>query len=604
MKKIKKIDNFFSIIRHVVLLLWKSSKVTFIKTVVVSILSGITVPLTIIIWKELIDSVSTGLLNGYYWPVIICLAIYFLLNYVDRLLFRIKEYYQDILASYLTRYTSDLILNKISHTELRFFDDPKTYDKIKKVNEESTGRSISILTTVTNFIQSFSNLIGTIAVLANLNIFMLFLCVLVCVPTLIMSMRVAAEQYDIYTERFESLRYISSVKEMATSYENVKEMKVYGVNDFFKRNIFQQYTKYIVEDKRIRKGFCIKLSATDFIEDIAFFFFKMYIAIDIMIKRMTIGDFSLYINAIDNFKASSSNILNTIASIFEDGLYIQNLFEFIGMKNIEPREEGVDFDWKFREIECKNIWFRYPGSSDYTLRNISLKLSAKKCYAIVGLNGSGKTTLIKLLLKLYEPDKGEILVDGINLKNINTSAYQKAIGVVFQDFVKYPLSVMENIGCGDISNVNNLNKIQKAAKISGADCYITKLPEGYKTQLQREWSGGIELSLGQWQKIAISRAFMKKFPIIILDEPTASLDPQAEYEIYQEFRELVKDRMSILIAHRLSTVKLADQILVLKNGEIIETGTHNELMDMNGEYAVLYNMQSKAYKAESEGGNG
>lgn len=598
MMLIKKSKEFFLIISRVVRLLWNSSKSNFIKTIIVSVISGITIPFTLVIWKYLIDDMSRSIVSGSIAPVLFWLILYFILNYLQSVLMRIKDYQQNILSSYLNRYTSDLILKKVKDTDLKYFDSSTIYDKIRKVNEESTGRSISLLATLTSFIQSFSSLIGTITVLASLNIGIMFLCIFICIPTLIVSMKMAVTQYEIYTKRFEGLRFIAYLKDIVTAYENIKEMKIYHVHDFFRGYIIKQYDGYIKEDKKIRSSFCKKLSLTDLVEEAAILIFKIYITLKVILEKRTIGDFSLYINSIDNFRGSATTILNTIVTIFEDGLYIQNLFEFLDMKTTEKKRELLSFNKDFQKIEFKNVWFRYPESEKYILKGVSFTIDAKHCYSIVGLNGSGKTTIIKLLLKLYVPDKGEIRIDGINICDIDTESYQTMVGAVFQDFVKYPLTVRENIGCGNIEEMENLNRIYCAAEKSGAVKFIPSLPEQYDTQLHREWSGGIQLSLGQWQKIAISRIFMKDFPLVVLDEPTASLDPNAEYEIYKQFRELMEGRTSILIAHRFSTVKLADEILVLQDGKIIEKGNHTELIKLDGEYAKLYSMQAEAYREE------
>lgn len=605
MKVYEKIKGFnqkkqrvFLIISRVVRLLWNSSKSNFIKTMIVSIVSGITIPFTLVIWKYLIDDMSRSIVSGNIAPVLFWLIFYFIFNYLQSVLMRIKDYQQNILSSYLNRYTSDLILKKVKDTDLKYFDSSMIYDKIRKVNEESTGRSISLLATLTNFIQSFSSLIGTITVLASLNVGIMLLCIFICIPTLIVSMKMAVTQYEIYTKRFEGLRFIAYLKDIVTDYENIKEMKIYHVHDFFRGHILKQYDGYIQEDKKIRRSFCKKLSLTDLVEEAAILFFKIYITLKVILEKRTLGDFSLYINSIDNFRGSATTILNTIVTIFEDGLYIQNLFEFLDMKTTERIENSLSFNKNFQKIEFKNVWFRYPESEKYILKGISFTIDAKHCYSIVGLNGSGKTTIIKLLLKLYVPDKGEILIDGANICDIDTESYQTMIGAVFQDFVKYPLTVRENIGCGNVEEMKNIDQIYCAAEKAGATEFISSLPEKYDTQLHREWSGGIQLSLGQWQKIAISRIFMKDFPLVVLDEPTASLDPKAEYEIYKQFRGLMEGRTSILIAHRFSTVKLADEILVLQDGKIIEKGNHRDLMKLDGEYAKLYSIQAEAYREE------
>lgn len=231
---IKKSKEFFLIISRVVQLLWNSSKSNFIKTMIVSIVSGITIPFTLVIWKYLIDDMSRSIISGDIAPVLFWLIFYFIFNYLQSVLMRIKDYQQNILSSYLNRYTSDLILKKVKDTDLKYFDSSMIYDKIRKVNEESTGRSISLLATLTNFIQSFSSLIGTITVLASLNVGIMLLCIFICIPTLIVSMKMAVTQYEIYTKRFEGLRFIAYLKDIVTDYENIKEMKIYHVHDFFR----------------------------------------------------------------------------------------------------------------------------------------------------------------------------------------------------------------------------------------------------------------------------------------------------------------------------------------------------------------------------------
>lgn len=321
---------------------------------------------------------------------------------------------------------------------------------------------------------------------------------------------------------------------------------------------------------------------------------RIYLLINVVIRNMSIGQLSLHINSIDNFRNSIITILNTMASIYEDGLYVNNLFEFLEIKNNIMRE-NQKYIQEISKVEFRHVWFKYPNTEKYILEDINFVIEKGKSYSFVGLNGSGKTTIIKLILNLYNPTRGEILVNDINLSNIDMEEYLSKIGVVFQDFMKYPLTISENISIASVRQMNNKNKIEKAAKLSGADQFINKLPKKYDTSLFREWEDGVQLSIGQWQKIAISRAFLEDFPVIILDEPTASLDAYAEFELYKKFKDIVKNKTSILIAHRFSTIKLADLIYVIKNGKIIESGSHNELMKLNGEYAYLYRIQSDAY---------
>lgn len=250
---------------------------------------------------------------------------------------------------------------------------------------------------------------------------------------------------------------------------------------------------------------------------------------------------------------------------------------------------------KFSTIEFRDVWFRYPNSENYVLKGISLKLERGKVYALLGLNGSGKTTLVKLLMRLYDPEKGNIFLDGVDIKEYSLQSLYRNIGVVFQDFVKYPLTVNENVGIGNIAYMGNMEYIKKAIAIAGADKFIQNLPRGYQTILEKEWDEGSELSGGQWQKIAIARACLKKASILVLDEPSAALDPEAEFEIFQKMKVLMKGKMSILITHRFSNTDIVDYIFMMEEGKVIECGTHQDLMKAKNKYYSLYKLQAEAY---------
>lgn len=588
-------SEYIKTIIKVLELLFRSSKLYTSLILIVNIFIGIIVPINVIIWKNFINSAVAGISDRSWQTAIFWISIYSLIYILDNILSKINEFIENILASKVNIFTTKLILDRLVDIPMEFFDNSENYDKIQKINTESNSRSMSILRTLVNLIKSFNTMIGTIIILLQFSPLLIIICFITCVPTLIISMKMAYKQFNIYNNRFENLRYISYLKNMMTMYENIKEMKVNNSIPFFSNHIDKQYNEFLKEDMKIRGKYLVRISGMNTMEQALILLIRIYITTRVIIKKQTIGALSLYISSIDNFRNSVVIILNTIVSIFEDGLYINNLFEFLEMTK-KKNNEGLLFDAEFKKIEFKHVWFKYPNTNNYILRDINFVIDAKKSYSIVGLNGSGKTTLIKLMLNLYEPDKGEVLIDGVNIREFNKKEYVKNIGVVFQDFIKYPLTVSENIGIGDPENIDNFNQVKTAAVLSGANEFIRNLPDKYETKLLREWSGGIQLSLGQWQKLAISRAFMKKYPIIILDEPTASLDAIAEFELYKKFKQMVSGKTCILIAHRFSTIKLADTILVLKDGEIVETGSHEELIKKQGDYAELYDLQAQTYK--------
>lgn len=289
-------------------------------------------------------------------------------------------------------------------------------------------------------------------------------------------------------------------------------------------------------------------------------------------------------------------ILDSVASLYSDNLYMENLIALTKMEsNMKDFGKRVLTE-EFEVIEFKNVSFKYPNTEKYVLKDINIKFEKKKSYALVGLNGSGKTTFVKLLMRLYDPQKGEVLIDGINIKEFTIKSLRENIGVIFQDFIRYPLTVKENINIGSKEKEDNLKSIIEAAKISGADEFINNLPLKYESMLQKEWDNGSELSVGQWQKIAIARAILRDSSILILDEPSSALDPKSEYEMFQKMKNLMIGKMSIMITHRFSNVRIVDEIFVMQNGEIVEFGTHENLMKKEGEYFKLYNIQAKYYK--------
>jgi ATP-binding cassette, subfamily B, bacterial len=315
-------------------------------------------------------------------------------------------------------------------------------------------------------------------------------------------------------------------------------------------------------------------------------------------RRISLGDMTLYLAIFRQGQATFQNILYAVSSIYENNLFMSNFFEFLGMTPqlaiaANPKILPATLS---SGIEFRDVGFRYPDTDGWVLRGVNLIIRPGEKIALVGHNGAGKTTLIKLLSRLYDPTEGAILLDGIDLREVDPLALRQKIGVIFQDFVRYHLPAKENIGFGQIDAASDLDRIIASARKSGADSIIDSLPDSYDTMLGRWFRDGHELSLGQWQKIALARAFMREAEILVLDEPTASVDAQSEYEIFRQFQELTAGKMAILISHRFSTVRMADRIAVIEGGSISEIGSHAELIDRNGTYARLFSLQAEGYR--------
>ncbi len=592
--RMKNIKEYTAIIVKVIKLSYLSSKKYTIILWGINIMIGIAFPISTFIWSIFIDKATIGILSNEWKIAALWLGGDSIFWFIQNILNVINEYIENILSAKLNIYTTDKIMKCIADLPMEYFDKSENYDKIQKVNTESNMRSMSIIKTLINLIQGILTMLGTVIILLQVNWIILIILFFLCIPTLVLSLNLSFEKYNIYNARVKDMRFISFLKNMMSEYENIKELRVNLSSEFFINYIDKKYREFLKVDRKIQSKYSFKMIGMDCIEQIIICSMRIYLLINVVIRNMSIGQLSLHINSIDNFRNSIITILNTMASIYEDGLYVNNLFEFLEIKNNIMRE-NQKYIQEISKVEFRHVWFKYPNTEKYILEDINFVIEKGKSYSFVGLNGSGKTTIIKLILNLYNPTRGEILVNDINLSNIDMEEYLSKIGVVFQDFMKYPLTISENISIASVRQMNNKNKIEKAAKLSGADQFINKLPKKYDTSLFREWEDGVQLSIGQWQKIAISRAFLEDFPVIILDEPTASLDAYAEFELYKKFKDIVKNKTSILIAHRFSTIKLADLIYVIKNGKIIESGSHNELMKLNGEYAYLYRIQSDAY---------
>jgi ATP-binding cassette subfamily B protein len=312
---------------------------------------------------------------------------------------------------------------------------------------------------------------------------------------------------------------------------------------------------------------------------------------------LRLGDLVLYYQALQRGQGNIKGLLNSLSGLYEDNLFLANLYEFLDIKPKlidPPNPKPIPHPMK-TGIEFKNVGFQYSTTTRKALKNINLTIKPGEVVALVGENGSGKTTLIKLLCRLYDPTQGRITIDGIDLSQFKTEELRRQISVIFQDYAKYHFTAQENIWLGNIDLPPQSDSIIKAAKRSGADDVITKLPKGYDTILGKLFDKGEELSIGQWQKVALARAFLRDSQLIVLDEPTSAMDPKAEYEVFEKFRQLIKNQSAILISHRLSTVKMADRIYVMDNGTIVEGGTHEELMKLSGTYAHLFEIQASQY---------
>lgn len=596
MKKVKNVGEFIVNIFNIIRIIFRSAPLTIIKLLVCNVLLGVATSLNVYLWKYLVDSATYSLEYGKIGKTIIWVGSIGACTEIMNLFNRLSIYYREIAQERMNCYINETVINKIHELDMSYFDDPQTYDTMEKVSNESGSRCVSILVMLVMLIQYFTTLIGVTAVITSLSCSVSVLACLIMIPIFYISISIAYKQYQIYITRVQKLRMVDYLTDLCLKYENIKELKIYNAVLYLKHKITEIYEKNISEDKKYKKCFLYKFTATDLGQLACSTGIKIFILYRAILEKKTIGDFTMYISALDNMENSISSILDAVSSLYSDNLYIENLLRLLKMKK-KLKYGTKEFSVKnFRKIEFENVWFRYPHSDSFVLKGISLKLERGKSYALVGLNGSGKTTFIKLLLRLYDPQKGRILIDGVNIKEYNLESLYRNIGVIFQDFIRYPLTVNENIGIGDVENIDDFKKIENVAQTSGASNFIRKLPNKFQTILEKEWDEGSELSGGQWQKVAISRALMRDSSILVLDEPSSALDPQAESDILQKMQEMMRGKMSLFITHRFSNMGIIDKIFVMQEGKIIEFGTHDELMKREGEYYTLYKLQVDSYR--------
>ena len=504
---------------------------------------------------------------------------------------------QSLLRALMGQRVNVLILEKALTLDLRQFEDSEFYDKLTNARREASVRPLSLVSRTFGLVQNALSLITYGILLVHFSVWAVVVLILAAMPVFIAETKFAGEGFRLFSWRAPETRQQNYLENLLAREDFVTEVKLYQLGEMLLeryRNLFEQLYGED-RDLTLRRGlwgYLLSLVSTG-----AFYLAYAWIVLETVLGKISLGDMTMYLTVFRQGQSTFSNALTSIGGMYEDNLYLSNLYDFL--------EEEVPKSWGKATIglnsqdgiRFENVSFTYPGNSKPALRNISLHLKPREKLAIVGENGSGKTTLIKLLTRLYTPDSGRIFLDGLDLQEWDVDVLRRRIGVIFQNFVRYQFTVGENIGVGDVEHLENKTQWKTAAQKGMAQSFIDQLPQSFQTQLGRWFKGGQELSGGQWQKIALSRAFMRsQADILVLDEPTSAIDAQAEFEIFNHFRAITQNQMVLLISHRFSTVRMADKILVIENGEVIEQGTHEDLLKLGGRYAKLFLLQAAGYQ--------
>lgn len=508
---------------------------------------------------------------------------------------------QSLLRAQLGQRVNVMILEKALTLELAQFEDSEFYDKLTRARREASSRPLSLVNRTFGLAQNLVSLASYGVLLVQFSPWAVLILVVAGLPSFIAETRFSDQAFSLFRWRSPDTRMQIYLETVIAREDNAPEVKLYGLGPLLLQRYKDIYTRLYSRDRdlSIRRdgwGFVLGLIGTA-----ALYGAYAWIAVTAIMSRITLGQMTMYLMLFRQGQSAVAASLSAIGGMYEDNLYLSTLYEYLetpparptgskaGGKTAGPSPaDGIRFE---------SVSFTYPGSNYPALVDIDLQIRPGESLALVGENGAGKTTLIKLLTRLYRPDSGRILLDGLDLEEWDENRLRQRIGVIFQDFARYQFMVGENIGAGDVRHFDDQPRWEIAAGKGMADEIINRLPEHYTTQLGKWFKGGVELSGGQWQKIALSRAFMRESAdILVLDEPTAAMDAAAEATIFEHFRKLTENRIAILISHRFSTVRMASQIVVIENGRIIERGSHESLMQLDGHYARLFSLQAAGYQ--------
>ncbi|GAC1351124.1 MAG: ABC transporter ATP-binding protein [Polyangiales bacterium] len=513
---------------------------------------------------------------------------------------QVQSYAQLVLRGKLGLHVNLLILEKSANVSYGHFEDPEFMNQMTQARREASSRPLSVVNQTLSLARNAITLTGYLALLWSLGWVAPLVIVAAAVPPFLAEARHGRRMFALQRGRTQRNRKMFYLEMLLTTEQSVKEVKLFAlarwlIDRYREVHLGFQQEEVIAARGRARTAFALGLLAT----------FSLYGTYAFIVAKtvsglFTLGSMTLYITVFRQGQTTLQRALSAIASIYEDNLYMSNLFEYLGVVDDEPDAPLDPHDPLDRlppTIAFDDVSFRYPGADHDALSHIDLTIACGETVALVGRNGAGKTTLVKLLVGLHRPTAGRILVDGIDVTTMTAAALRRKVGIIFQDFARFQFSAGENVGVGWLPDRTDALAIDRAVVDAGAKEVVAGLRQGLETPLGRAF-GGDDLSVGQWQRIALARAFMRKSRILVLDEPTASMDAEAEHEIFQRFRDLKAQRTALLITHRFSTVRMADRVVVFEAGRVAEVGTHGELLAMNGRYAKMFNLQAEGYRED------
>lgn len=586
-------------LRPLIRMVWETSPPLFLATLFLRFIRALLPLAALYVPKLILDAIVARITQGtgsltVIWKLV---GLEFGLALLSDVLGRANTLCDSLLGDRFTNRVSIILMEHATRLDLASFEDPTFYDKLERARRQTAGR-LGLVSSLLSVCQDVLTLATLSAGLIFFSPWLMALLIAAVIPAFLGESHFTALSYSVLYRKTPQRRQLDYLRMLGASTQSAKEVKIFGLGRYLTERYHEVSDDIYLENRILAIRRAAVGSLLNVVSTGGYYGGYVVVLSKTLTGGITVGTFTFLTAAFSRSRSYIERVLSSFNDISEQATFLKDLFDFLEMRpSIESRPGALSAPRPIRDgFHFQNVSFAYAGSGRQVMRDINFRLYPGEKIALIGENGAGKTTLVKLLARLYDPTEGRILLDGVDLRDYDVEDLRREIGVIFQDYMKYDMLVRENIGFGKIEALDNLSRIEMAAHKSLAEQVIGRLPNGYNQMIGRRFEGGVDLSGGEWQKFALARAYMRDAQVLILDEPTATLDARAEYEVFQRFSELTRDRMAVLISHRFSTVRMADRILVLADGAIQEQGTHSELVGLGGRYAELFELQAAGYR--------